>query len=224
MQGLPEHGHEPVMVAEVLRYLDLGVLKQGAAVMDCTMGRGGHAVRIAAEMEKSAGGTLIGLDVDPENLKFARKWPEAEGFKRVELRTFHANFGEAPDVLEVLGLEGVDRLFADFGVSTNQLLEKKLWFEFQLGCRFGHAAGPQHWQECRRIWWLKWMRRKWRIFCTNTHRRDMPGASRGILFRPGWMNRYSRRDNWRGLYARLSLGNGPKLIPPPGLFRRYAWP
>ncbi len=39
MSGIPEHGHEPVMVGEVLSYLDIQAV--GRRVMDCTIGRGG---------------------------------------------------------------------------------------------------------------------------------------------------------------------------------------
>ncbi|HUO09238.1 MAG TPA: 16S rRNA (cytosine(1402)-N(4))-methyltransferase RsmH [Phycisphaerae bacterium] len=118
MLGMPEHGHEPVMVGEVLSFLDV---KPGQVVMDCTAGRGGHALKIAEKL--SPGGTLIALDVDPENLKYARKRIEGAGLQDVQVRTFHANFAEAADVLETLGIKGVDGLLADFGVSTNQLLE-----------------------------------------------------------------------------------------------------
>lgn len=97
--------------------------------MDCTVGRGGHAVEMVkalrhqgTEALRGGGeGKLIALDVDPENLKYAKgRLGEVAG--GVELRMFHANFGEAVDVLEMLGIEGVDGLLADFGVSTNQLL------------------------------------------------------------------------------------------------------
>ena len=118
MVGKPEHGHEPVMVAEVLRFLEV---KPGEVVMDCTVGRGGHALKIAEKL--SPGGTLIALDVDPGNLKYSRKRIEGSGAAGVQIRTFHANFGEAVDVLDSMDLEGVDGLLADFGVSTNQLLE-----------------------------------------------------------------------------------------------------
>src|SRR5579871_1799773 len=108
MLGMPEHGHEPVMVGEVLSYLDV---KPGQTVMDCTAGRGGHALKIAEKL--SPGGTLIAMDVDPENLLYARKRIEAAGIANVTVRTFHANFAEAADVLETLELQGVDGLLAD---------------------------------------------------------------------------------------------------------------
>lgn len=125
MAELPEHGHEPVMVGEVLAAL---VPAAGQVVMDCTAGRGGHALEIAKRL--SPGGMLVALDVDPENLKYARKRLEEAAIAGVQIRTFHANFGEAVDVLEALGIAGVDGLLADFGVSTNQLLDAKHGLSF----------------------------------------------------------------------------------------------
>jgi 16S rRNA (cytosine1402-N4)-methyltransferase len=118
MVGSPEHGHEPVLLGEVMDALSM---QAGAVVMDCTAGRGGHALEIVKRL--GAGGKLIAMDVDPVNLKYAKgRLSAAVEGKEVEIRTFHANFGEAVDVLEALGIEHVDGLLADFGVSTNQLL------------------------------------------------------------------------------------------------------
>jgi 16S rRNA (cytosine1402-N4)-methyltransferase len=145
MTRVPEHGHEPVMVEEVVRLL--GLAQGGAAgrrvVMDCTAGRGGHALQIARALAAGGGGMLIALDVDPENLKYARRRIEQAGIvgpspkggagtgvTGVELRTFHANFAEAPDVLDALGIHGIDGLLADFGVSTNQLLDSRHGLSF----------------------------------------------------------------------------------------------
>ena len=116
------------MLEEVLTAL---ALRPGAVVMDCTLGRGGHALEIARQI--SPGGTLVALDVDPENLKYARKRLEEAGVVGeggASLRTFHANFGEAPDVLAALDIAGVDGLLADFGVSTNQLLDTRHGLSF----------------------------------------------------------------------------------------------
>jgi len=125
MLPIPEHGHEAVMVEEVLRLLDV---RPGQVVMDCTVGRGGHAVRIAKRL--SPGGTLIAMDVDPENLKYAKRRLEEEGPGDVAVRMFHANFGEAEDVLAEMGVKGVNGLLADFGVSTNQLMERSHGLSF----------------------------------------------------------------------------------------------
>jgi 16S rRNA (cytosine1402-N4)-methyltransferase len=155
MDGLPEHGHEPVMVSEVMRLLGLegeapdegARLSRRRILMDCTVGRGGHALRMAQALAASAqGGVLIGLDVDPDNLMYARQritqaldtdggGGGGKGLAggKVELRTFHANFGEAGDVLDALELpagEGLNGLLADFGVSTNQLLDDRHGLSF----------------------------------------------------------------------------------------------
>ena len=73
---------------------------------------------------------LIALDVDPENLKYVRQRMEGADLKNVEFRTFHANFAEAEDDLDVLELPGVHGLLADFGVSTNQLLDARHGLSF----------------------------------------------------------------------------------------------
>ncbi len=138
MLGMPEHGHEPVMVGEVLTYLDV---RPGQTVMDCTAGRGGHALKIAEKL--SPGGTLIALDVDPENLLYARKRIEAAGIADVAVRTFHANFAEVADVLETLEIPGVDGLLADFGVSTNQLLESSHGLSFNAEAALDMRLDPR---------------------------------------------------------------------------------
>ncbi len=136
MIASPEHGHEPVMVEEVLHALALDdhAENKPRIIMDCTAGRGGHASRIAAAMSRLGGGTLIALDVDPENLKYTRQRTEAAQLPphlaAVELRTFHANFAEAADVLSELNIAGLDALLADFGVSTNQLLDSRHGLSF----------------------------------------------------------------------------------------------
>jgi 16S rRNA (cytosine1402-N4)-methyltransferase len=122
---LPQSGHDPVLMAEVLEGLAPG---EGKTVVDCTLGRAGHALEVAKRLGKS--GKLIGLDVDPRNLEYAKgRLAEAP----CEVRLFHANFAELGDVLEELGLEGVDGILADLGISTNQL------FDPHYGLSFGAA-------------------------------------------------------------------------------------
>jgi len=65
---LPESGHDPVLMREVLQAL---ALEEGKTVVDCTLGRGGHALEVGKLLGET--GRLIGLDVDPRNLEFARE-------------------------------------------------------------------------------------------------------------------------------------------------------
>lgn len=126
---LPATGHDPVLLTETLDALDLA---PGKTIVDCTLGRGGHARAIAERLGRD--GLLIGLDVDPRNLEFAQA-RLADAPCRVRL--FHANFAELPDVLDIVGgaLESakrggragqrlsVDGILADLGISTNQLFD-----------------------------------------------------------------------------------------------------
>jgi len=120
---LPDSGHDPVLLAEVLDALRPA---PGKTIVDCTVGRAGHATRIAERL--GSDGLLIGLDVDPRNLDYARE-ALARASCRVELR--HSNFTELPMVLRRLGIEQVDGILADLGVSTNQLFDEHYGLSFQ---------------------------------------------------------------------------------------------
>jgi 16S rRNA (cytosine1402-N4)-methyltransferase len=129
---LPESGHDPVLMNEVLEALAPG---EGKTMVDCTLGRAGHALEVGKRLGKS--GRLIGLDVDPRNLEFAKLRLESDPSGtplNCEVRLFHANFAELGDVLEEVGVSGVDGVLADLGISTNQL------FDPHYGLSFGTSA------------------------------------------------------------------------------------
>jgi 16S rRNA (cytosine1402-N4)-methyltransferase len=119
---LPPTGHDPVLIDGVL---DCLAPRPGRTIVDCTLGRAGHASIIAQRLGPS--GLLIGLDADPRNLAFA-----AEQLKSVPCptRLFHANFAELPDVLREVGREKVDGILADLGLSTNQLFDAQYGLSF----------------------------------------------------------------------------------------------
>src|SRR5437016_10318872 len=105
---VPQSGHDPVLLDEVLRLLDP---KPGQSFVDCTVGRAGHSSAIAARLGES--GTLIGIDADPRNLEFAKsRLADAP----CEVRLFHANFGELRDVLAEASTPLVDAILADLGI------------------------------------------------------------------------------------------------------------
>lgn len=109
----PAGAHVPIMVAEILEAL--GPLA-GARVLDCTLGWGGHASEIARATGPS--GSVIGLDRDGEELARTEKRLR-EGGLRIVVR--QSNYAGALGVLQGLGLDGVDALLADLGVSSMQL-------------------------------------------------------------------------------------------------------
>jgi len=125
---LPESGHDPVLMNEVLEGLAPG---EGKTIVDCTLGRAGHALEIAKRLGKT--GRLVGLDVDPRNLEFAKQRLESGPSGTPlngEIRLFHANFAELEDVLGELGVTGVDGILADLGISTNQLFDPHYGLSF----------------------------------------------------------------------------------------------
>jgi len=122
--GLPDAGHDPVLLRETLDALDL---RPDSAVVDCTLGRGGHASAIAHRLGPA--GLLIGIDADPRNLEFASQRVRATS-PACSLRFFHANFAELGDVLQAVGRPAVDALLADLGLSTNQLFDEHYGLSF----------------------------------------------------------------------------------------------
>ncbi len=60
---IPEVTHESVMLREVLAALNV---QPGGRYVDCTLGGGGHAAAIL--QASSPGGTLLGIDADPDAL------------------------------------------------------------------------------------------------------------------------------------------------------------
>lgn len=112
---LPVTGHDPVLLNEVLEGL---APRDGLIYVDCTLGRGGHALAVGQRL--GAGGLLIGMDADERNLHYAAERLEGLSCQR---RLFHANFADLREVLKEVGVETVDLLLADLGVSTNQLFQ-----------------------------------------------------------------------------------------------------
>jgi len=123
------------MVAEVLEHLEPS---RGGLFVDCTVGLGGHA---RALLEAGAS-RLIGLDRDPAALSEARAALVGYG-DRVEL--VHSDFRRFDALLDERGVEKVDGVLADLGVSSMQLDEPGRGFSFRqddpLDMRMDTTAG-----------------------------------------------------------------------------------
>jgi len=132
-----EFRHLSVMPKEVLAYL---APQAGEVFLDGTLGGGGHARLI---LEASApDGRLIGLDRDPAALKKAGEVLAPFGDRAV-LR--HGNFAEANHILPALGVDRVDGILLDLGVSSHQLDAEERGFSFRadapLDMRMDTTAG-----------------------------------------------------------------------------------
>ena len=113
--------HEPVMVTEVLAHLDAA---RGGVFVDCTVGLGGHARALL-----EAGATrVLGLDRDRAALAIAHE--SLAGFgDRVEL--LHSDYRALTGVLDSRGIDSVDGVLADLGVSSLQLDSADRGFSFR---------------------------------------------------------------------------------------------
>jgi 16S rRNA (cytosine1402-N4)-methyltransferase len=112
----PAGSHRPILVDEVLAVLDP---RPGDRVADCTLGHGGHARRLLERI--APGGLLIGLDADPIELPRTEARLRAEGFGPEIFRAVRTNYAALPKALSELGIDGVDCLLADLGLSSMQI-------------------------------------------------------------------------------------------------------
>jgi len=107
--------HESVMATESISSLQL---EPGLTVVDATVNRGGHAQIIAEAIGSK--GTLIIFDLDKQALEFAKKRLEKikSGPKIIAV---HSNYRSLTNSLSANGIESVDRIFADLGLSSQEL-------------------------------------------------------------------------------------------------------
>lgn len=104
--------HYPVMLAESLEYL---AIRPNGIYVDMTAGLGGHTAAIAERLES---GFVIACDRDAESLELARKNTAQWGAR---IRFFRGEFSKLPEALAQNGVEAVDGVLADLGVSRYQL-------------------------------------------------------------------------------------------------------
>ena len=115
--------HTPVMLGEVLDYLDL---KPGKTIVDATLGTAGHSLAILERI--LPGGRLIGIDRDESSLAVARERLSSFG-SACEL--IHGNFVDIDMLLENLKVKKVDGVLFDLGISSFQLSDASRGFSFQ---------------------------------------------------------------------------------------------
>lgn len=127
--------HRPVLVREVVRWLDLS---PGMTVVDGTVGAGGHSSAILPSISPS--GRLIGLDRDPMMLAHAEK---ALAGGPIDL--VHSSYADLRTALDQLKIEKVDRVLLDLGLSSDQLADESRGFSFlatgPLDLRFDVSKG-----------------------------------------------------------------------------------
>jgi 16S rRNA (cytosine1402-N4)-methyltransferase len=112
----PAGTHRPILVNEVLSLL---APQPGNVAVDCTLGYGGHAAALLPRL--LPGGRLLGLDSDPVELPKTESRLRALGFGPEIFTACRTNFAGLPQALAAAGINRVDILLADLGVSSMQL-------------------------------------------------------------------------------------------------------
>ncbi len=115
--------HVPVLLHESIDGL---LLREGATVVDATLGAGGHSSEIARRFGKKV--RIIGFDLDGEALRMAQEAVEREGGKLVPV---HANFRTIEQACREAGAESIDGALFDLGISSMEIGESGRGFSFR---------------------------------------------------------------------------------------------
>jgi len=122
MKNITSSAHIPVMTEEVLSFMKIN---PSGKYIDGTCGLGGHSKTILSRL--SSNGFLLGLDVDNEAIKICKK------NLSIISSNFHIekrSYSKFPEVLYELGIEKVDGILLDLGLSSLQLDSKIRGFSF----------------------------------------------------------------------------------------------
>jgi 16S rRNA (cytosine1402-N4)-methyltransferase len=119
--------HRSVLLAETIEFLNP---QPGQCCVDCTLGAGGHSAALIERLRP--GGTLIGLDVDPDAIALAK--PHLEPLAQaagVRLQIARANFSEVAAVLKEFAAPAPHGILADLGVSSMHFDRPERGFSFR---------------------------------------------------------------------------------------------
>lgn len=120
--------HVPVLAAEIVEWLQP---QPGQVFVDGTLGGGGHTRLLAERLSADGGaGFVLALDRDPAAVAVAER-----NLAGLAVKLAQANYAELPAVLDELGVDRVDGILLDLGLSSDQLADEKRGFSFD-------AAGP----------------------------------------------------------------------------------
>lgn len=119
---MTEQLHTPVMLEEVLAYLNPG---PGKVIVDATVGMGGHALEIARRI--SPQGRLIAIDRDKESLEHAQE--RLKDFSGIA-EFVYGNFSDIQEIVKRLNIPAIDGIVLDLGVSMFQLTQSDRGFSF----------------------------------------------------------------------------------------------
>jgi len=116
--------HRTVLLSEAV---DALLWRPDGVYLDGTFGRGGHSRLILERLAPT--GRLIAIDRDPEALAHATQGPQRIDDARFTIA--HARYADFPEVLAQLGVERLDGILLDVGVSSPQIDNPERGFSFR---------------------------------------------------------------------------------------------
>ena len=116
--------HVPVLLRETI---DALAIKAGGTYVDGTLGRGGHAREIL--LRAGTGARLVGIDRDEQALSESSE--RLGGVPGVSITLVHGCHGNIAKIVRDEGIDSVDGVLLDLGVSSPQLDEAERGFSFR---------------------------------------------------------------------------------------------
>lgn len=113
--------HQAVLLQEAVQAL---VTTSSGFYVDGTFGRGGHSVAVLDLLDSE--GRLLAVDKDPAACAVAEKLTLSES----RFDFFHGSFTQLPHQLRGMGIDAVDGILLDLGVSSPQLDDSERGFSF----------------------------------------------------------------------------------------------
>lgn len=117
-----DFNHKPVLLKETIEGLNI---KENGIYVDCTLGGGGHSLEIVKRLGDE--GKLIAIDQDNEALVEAQS--KLAEYKD-KIYFIKSNYAYLDSILDNLGIDKVDGVLMDIGVSSYQLDEKERGFSY----------------------------------------------------------------------------------------------
>lgn len=119
-----DFNHKPVLLDECIESLNI---KSNGTYLDGTLGGAGHSLEILERLDK---GTLVGIDQDEFAIETA-----TDRLRKVksnaEIVLIKGNFRNMAHLLAENGINGVDGILLDIGVSSHQLDEAQRGFSYK---------------------------------------------------------------------------------------------
>nr|WP_217343729.1 16S rRNA (cytosine(1402)-N(4))-methyltransferase RsmH [Noviherbaspirillum sp. L7-7A]MBV0877803.1 16S rRNA (cytosine(1402)-N(4))-methyltransferase RsmH [Noviherbaspirillum sp. L7-7A] len=123
---VPELQHRTVLLEEAVDALAIEGARADGIFVDGTFGRGGHSRRILERL--GAKGRLIAFDKDPQAIAVAHALMRSDS----RFEVVHDSFATISEALQERGIEQVDGILLDLGISSPQVDDAARGFSFRM--------------------------------------------------------------------------------------------